>query len=195
VKRCVAMVFGFFLAFVPLCAQASGAIDGVFTIGAATPLGAWADQVNGSLQVGVGGRCHFEGVALGAELLFMQGNSKRQAAVAKDGDLSSVGLVPQVFIPLFSTDEWQLFGMGGYGVARVWATAGYRTDLIPTPEGHQVETYDGSTIWQPTRPMAMGGVGWTPPTGKRLGLEVRWQRVATPGIRVTTLATCLSVAW
>ncbi|MBK8793107.1 MAG: hypothetical protein IPN59_08085 [Holophaga sp.] len=194
-KRFIAIVFGCTLAVIPMCAQTPGAINGVFTIGAATPLGAWADQVNGSLQVGVGGRYHFEGVALGAELLFTRGNSKSQTALAKDGDLSSVGLVPQVFIPLFATDNWQIFGMGGYGMARVWATRGYRTDLIPTTEGPQVETYDGSTIWQTTRPMAMVGVGWTRRTGKRLGLEVRWQRVATPGVRVTTLATCLSVAW
>ena len=30
--------------------------------------------------------------------------------------------------------------------------------------------------------------------GKRLGFEMRWQQIPTPGIRTTTLSTCISAA-
>jgi|GEM_PF-5704659 len=195
--RLLLLAAGFGLTATTLLAQVPGSLEGVFTVGVATPTGAWADQTHGSIQVGLGGRYDFGGIALGAEVLLVQGHSKEHLPTTEAGDLSTAGLVPQLYVPLYSKGDWELFGMGGFGIAKVWATSGYRTDFVPTPEGSHADTYGGTTSWSTTRPMAMAGLGLIRGNhaGKRIGLEVRWQQVATPGIRATTLSTCLLVAW
>jgi len=196
-NRFMVLAAGLAFASAPALGQASNTLEGVFTVGAATPLGAWADQSQGSLQVGIGGRYHFSAVLLGGELLLVEGHSKRQFSSAEDGNLTTVGLVPQVFVPIITGQHWQFLGMAGYGVARVSATSGYRTDLVPTSDGTQVSTYGGSTTWHTIRPMEMVGLGLirSNGSGKRIGLEARWQQVATPGLRATSLSACLLVAW
>ncbi len=178
-------------------AQAPDTLEGVFTVGAAVPLGAWSDQVQGSVQAGIGGRYHLGAISLGAELFIAQGHSKRLASSGEDGDLSTVGLVPQLFVPLYTGSQWQGYALVGVGLAHVWATDGYRTDLVPTADGPQASTYGGSTTWHTTRPVGMAGVGLLrhSKAGRRIGLEARWQRVATPGIRSDTLSTCLVLTW
>jgi len=178
-------------------AQSSGRWEGALSIGSATPVGAWRDQSQGSVQLGIGGRYHLSGIALGAEVVLAQGHSKRQFSSAEDGNISTAALIPQVFLPIFSGSHWQFHGLAGYGVARVSAGSGYRTDLVPTANGPILDSHGGVTTWHTTRPMGMGGLGLTRSykPGKRLGLEVRWQQVATPGTRATTLSACLMATW
>lgn len=194
-RRSLLLVVG--LAAPHLFAQAPDTLEGVFTVGAAVPLGAWSDQVKASVQAGIGGRYHLGAISLGGELFIAQGRSKRLAPSGEEGDLSTVGLVPQVFVPLYTGSEWQCLALAGFGLGHVWATDGYRTDLVPTADGPQASTYGGSTTWHTTRPMGMAGLGLLhhSKAGRRIGLEARWQRVATPGTRSDTLSTCLVLAW
>lgn len=183
----------------PLAGRAPDSWKFAFQVGLNTPTAAWADQARKGVQVNFTSAFQVDPfMGLGVDVQVGQGNAVHPGADGT-GQFNTFAVLPEMFLSIGEIKHGPRFhAVAGLGLARVSEDQGWRTDIQPTREGDLVNySYGGKAVWSTVRPVYQVGLGMTFPMKgtKRTIVELRFQRIQTPGIVLNSLPLTLGMVW